>query len=88
MPYLAAYNAERQGRKIMAPQENRILLSCTHRWMSTVFSHPRMSLGDRYRIYGSRFWLNLDLCAAVAGPTNGRLDRASGGDGFVLVFLS
>jgi len=25
------------------------------------------------------FWLTLDLCATVAGPTNGRLDRASDG---------
>jgi hypothetical protein len=30
---------------------------------------------------------SLDLCASVAGPTNGRHDRASGEDGFVLVFL-
>src|SRR5580658_5544349 len=31
--------------------------------------------------------VGLDLCATVAGPTNGRQDRAAGEDGFVLVFL-
>jgi hypothetical protein len=30
--------------------------------------------------------LNIDLCATVSGPTNGRLDCASGWDGFVFSF--
>jgi hypothetical protein len=38
--------------------------------------------------YAGLLSLNVDSCAIVSGPTSGRRDRASGWDGFALVFLS
>jgi hypothetical protein len=36
--------------------------------------------------YAGLLSLNIDSCAAIAGPTNGRLDCASGWDGFGFSF--
>src|ERR1039457_5438423 len=36
--------------------------------------------------YAGLFLLNIDLCVTITGPTNGRLDSASGWDGFGFPF--